>query len=156
LVVPGFKCNLTDIQAALGLWQLKKLPAFQRRRKAIVEQYNLGLSFCDAVQLPAQRPDVESAWHLYPIRLRLETLSIDRGRFIRELAARNIGTSVHFIPNHIQPYYRDKYGYKPEDFPVAYREYQRLISLPLNLVMTDEDVGDVIEAVCDVAKAFRK
>ena len=156
VVVPGFKANMTDIQAALGLWQLKKLDRFQERRRAIVEHYNSGLSSCDAVQLPGERADVESAWHLYPIRLRLEMLTINRSRFIDELAARRIGTSVHFVPNHIQPYYRDKYGYKPEDFPVAYREYKRLISLPLNLVMTDQDVGDVIEAVCDVARAFRK
>ncbi|HHY93425.1 MAG TPA: DegT/DnrJ/EryC1/StrS aminotransferase family protein, partial [Firmicutes bacterium] len=96
------------------------------------------------------------AWHLYVLRLRLEALHIDRDRFIEELKARNIGVSVHFIPVHLHPYYRDKYGYKPEDFPVAYENYLRMISLPLNPRLTDEDVADVIEAVLDVVKTFRR
>ena len=97
----------------------------------------------------------QSALHLYVIRLHLDQLTIDRARFIEELKQRNIGTSVHFIPNHIQSYYRDKYGYSPEDFPIAYHEYQRIISLPLNLTMTDEDVNDVIEAVTAVVDLYR-
>jgi dTDP-4-amino-4,6-dideoxygalactose transaminase len=79
-----------------------------------------------------------------------------RNRFIEELRARNIGTSVHFIPIHLHPYYRDKYGYQPEDFPVAYREYQRIVSLPLYPRMSDQDVEDVIEAVFDLVNFFRK
>jgi dTDP-4-amino-4,6-dideoxygalactose transaminase len=83
-------------------------------------------------------------------------LTIDRARFIEELRERNIGTSVHFIPVHLHTYYRKKYGFKPEDFPVAYREYQRLISLPIYPGMTDQDADDVIEAVADVATKFRR
>jgi dTDP-4-amino-4,6-dideoxygalactose transaminase len=150
VILPGFKCNMTDIQAALGLQQLRKLDGFQARRREIVRRYNAAFATCDAVQTPVERPDVESAWHIYALRLNLDRLTIDRARFIEELKARNIGTSVHFIPIHLHPYYRDKYGYKPDDFPVAHREYQRLISLPLNLRMTDEDVEDVIAAVLDV------
>lgn len=156
VVLPGFKCNMTDIQAAIGIHQLRKLPGFQVRRREIVARYNAAFSQVEALQLPVERPEAESAWHLYVIRLHLDQLTIDRARFIEELKDRNIGTSVHFIPNHIQPYYRDKYGYKPDDFPVAYREYQRLISLPLNLTMSDQDVDDVIEAVVDVVNTYRK
>ena len=101
------------------------------------------------------RPDVEHAWHLYVLRLRDDALMIGRDRFIQELADRNIGTSVHFIPIHIHPYYRDKYGYTPGGFPVAYDNYRRMLSLPLNPGLTDGDVGDVIEAVLDVVRSYR-
>jgi dTDP-4-amino-4,6-dideoxygalactose transaminase len=156
VVLPGFKCNMTDIQAALGLQQLKKLSAFQVRRREIVRRYQQAFSQCDALTIPVERPEVESAWHIYALRLNLERLTIDRARFIEELKARNIGASVHFIPNHLHPYYRDKYGYKPEDFPVAYSNYLRLISLPLNLRMSNQDVEDVIEAVMSLVARFRR
>ena len=156
VVCPGFKCNMTDIQAAIGLHQLRKLPQFQTRRREIVRCYNETFSQFEELQVPTRRPEVEHAWHLYVLRLNLETLTIDRARFIEELKARNIGTSVHFIPIHLHPYYRDKYGYKPDDFPVAYREYQRIISLPLYPRMSDQDVGDVIEAVVDVVERYRR
>jgi len=99
---------------------------------------------------------VEHAWHLYVLRLNLEHLKINRDQFIEELAERNIGTSVHFIPIHIHPYYKNKYGYKPEDFPIAYKNYLRIISLPLCPRMTDQDVEDVIEAVLDVVKTYKR
>ncbi len=156
VVLPGFKCNMTDIQAALGLQQLHKLPQFQQRRREIVRQYQAAFAAMPELQTPTERPEAESAWHIYALRLNLEQLRIDRAQFIQELAARNIGVSVHFIPNHLQPYYRDKYGYRAEDFPVAYREYQRLISLPLNLRLSDADVEDVIEAVKDIVATYRR
>jgi len=156
VILPGFKCNLTDIQASLGIHQLKKLPAFQKRRRAIIDAYNRAFSIIPEIRIPTERPEVESAWHLYVIRLDLETLNIDRNRFIEELKARKIGTSVHFIPVHLHPYCRDKYGYKPEDFPVAYENYRRIISLPLHPRLSDRDVEDVVEAVTDVIKKFKK
>jgi len=156
VVLPGFKYNMTDIQASIGLQQLKKLPKFQRRRKEIVNRYNKAFSQYSYFQVPVERAGVESSWHLYVLRLNLETLAIDRARFIEELRARNIGTSVHFIPVHIHPYYRDKYGFRAEDFPVAYSNYLRLISLPLHPGLTNDDVDDVIEAVVDVATKFKK
>ena len=156
VILPGFKCNMTDIQAAIGLHQLRKLPQFQARRREIVRRYNEAFSQVEELQMPIERPEVQSAWHLYVIRLNLDQLKIDRARFIEELKARNIGASVHFIPIHLHPYYRDKYGYQPQDFPVAYREYQRIISLPLNLRMNDQDVEDVIEAVTDVVSTYRR
>jgi len=156
VILPGFKCNMTDIQAALGLQQLKKLPRFQERRMEIVRRYNEALARYGELQLPVQRPGIESAWHLYSVRLNLDRLTIDRARFIEELRLRNIGTSVHFIPLHIQPYYRDRYGFEPDHYPVAYHNYLRLVTLPLNQRMTDSDIDDVVEAVGDVIKKHRR
>jgi dTDP-4-amino-4,6-dideoxygalactose transaminase len=110
----------------------------------------------EAVERPARRPNIEHAWHLYILRLHLERLTIDRARFIEELKALKIGTSVHFIPVHLHAYYRDKYGFKPDDFPIAHGQYQRIVSLPLYPRMTDTDVTDVIEAVTAVAKQYRR
>ena len=155
VLLPGFKYNMTDIQAALGLRQLEKLAAFQRRRRQVVARYAAGFGDLDALELPAERPDVEHAWHLYVLRLRPGTLTIDRNRFIQELSERNVGTSVHFIPIHVHPYYRDKYGFKPDTFPVAYAEYRRILSLPLHPGLSDGDVGHVIEAVLDVVRSHR-
>jgi len=156
VIRPGFKYNMTDIQAAIGLHQLRKLPQFQARRREIVRRYNEAFSQVETLQIPTERPEIEHAWHLYVLRLNLETLTINRARFIEELRARNIGTSVHFIPIHLHPYYREKYSFKPDDFPVAFREYQRIVSLPLYPRMTNQDVDDVIEAVLDVVNCFKK
>lgn len=156
VIRPGFKYNMTDIAAAIGIQQLKKLPRFQARRREIVQKYNDAFSKFEELQGPVERSDVEHAWHLYVIRLNLDLLKISRDQFIEELKARNIGTSVHFIPIHLHPYYRDKYGFKPDDFPIAYREYQRIISLPLYPKMSEQDVEDVVEAVTDVLKKFRR
>ena len=156
VVLPGFKCNMTDINASLGLQQLRKLPGFQERRREVVSQYQAAFGQLPEVQVPVEREGCESAWHIYPLRLNLDMLTIGRNQFIEEMKARNIGTSVHFIPIHLHPYYRDKYGYKPEDFPVAFENYQRLVSLPLHPRLSEEDVADVIEVVCDVVKIFRR
>ncbi|MBT9253592.1 MAG: DegT/DnrJ/EryC1/StrS aminotransferase family protein [Brockia lithotrophica] len=156
VTVPGFKYNMTDIQASLGLHQLKKLPEFHRRRREIAARYTAVFSEREELVVPVERPDVEHAWHLYVLRLNLSALTIDRSRFIEELKRRNIGTSVHFIPIHLHPYYREKYGYRPEDFPVSYENYLRSISLPLHPGLSDRDVEDVIEAVLDVVREFRR
>ena len=156
VLAPGFKYNMTDIQAALGLWQLKKLAGFQERRREVVRSYQEAFRDADALELPVERADVEHAWHLYVLRLVPETLSIGRDRFIDELTARNIGTSVHFIPIHLHPYYRDKYAYAPQRFPVALGNFERMLSLPLNARMSDQDVVDVIEAVLDLTRMYRR
>jgi dTDP-4-amino-4,6-dideoxygalactose transaminase len=156
ILFPGFKYNMTDIQAALGLWQLRKLERFQARRREVVQAYDAAFGDHPAFETPVTRPHVEHAWHLYALRLRPEALRIDRDRFITELHARNIGTSVHFIPIHAHPFYRDRYGYRPEDFPVAWDAYRRLVSLPLTARLQQQDVDDVIEAVLDVARCFRR
>jgi dTDP-4-amino-4,6-dideoxygalactose transaminase len=156
VVLPGFKYNMPDLQAALGLHQLKRLPEMQRRRRQHVERYNEAFKSIEEVQTPTEREHVESAWHIYLLRLNLEMLNIDRARFIEELRALNIGSSVHFIPVHLQPFYRDKYGYKPDDYPIAYREYMRMVSLPLSPSLTDDDVNDVVEAVTAIVERHRK
>jgi dTDP-4-amino-4,6-dideoxygalactose transaminase len=147
---------MTDIQAAIGIQQLKKLPAFQVRRREIVRRYSEAFASLPELRVPAEHHEVQHAWHIYALRLNLAGLAIDRSRFIEELKARNIGASVHFIPNHLQPYYRDKYGYKPQDFPVASAEFQRLVSLPLYPRMSDQDVTDVIDAVTAVVQSNRR
>jgi dTDP-4-amino-4,6-dideoxygalactose transaminase len=154
VLLPGFKYNMTDIQASLGLVQLRRMEAFQARRREVVDAYTRAFAAAEALQVPVERPEVEHAWHLYVLRLRPEALTIDRDRFVQELTERNIGTSVHFIPVHLHPYYRDRYGYRPEDFPVAYGNYRRMLSLPLHPGLTDQDVQDVIEAVKDVVHTY--
>lgn len=151
VVVPGFKYNMTDIQASLGIHQLRRLDAMQARRHQIVACYNEALGALDALELPVARPHVDPAWHIYAVRLNLDRLKFDRAEFIDRLAQRNIGSSVHFIPVHLMSYYRDRYGYRPEDFPVANSQFERLVSLPLSSRMSDQDVADVIEAVTSIA-----
>ena len=155
VVLPGFKYNMPDIQAALGLHQLKRLGEMQRRRKAIVSQYDEALGQLPELQTPTTRDGIESAWHIYLLRLNLDMLTIDRAKFIEELRARNIGASVHFIPVHMHPYYRDRYGLRPEQFPIAQREFERMLSLPLSPAHTDDDVADFIDAVTDVVERYR-
>jgi len=156
VLAPGFKYNMTDIQASLGLWQLKKLAGFQARRRAVVRMYGDAFGAEEALELPVERADVEHAWHLYVLRLQPGTLRIGRDQFIDELTARNVGTSVHFIPIHLHPYYRDKYGYAPDRFPVALGNYERMVSLPLHPGLSDDDVADVTEAVLEVVRAYRR
>lgn len=156
VIAPGFKYNMTDVAAAMGIAQLSKAERMRSRREAIARQYGEALSLLPELQIPHESPECQHSWHLYMLRLNLDSLLIDRARFAEELKARNIGISVHFIPLHIHPYYRETYGYQPEDFPVAYHQYLREISLPIYSKMTDQDVSDVIEAVTDVAQAFRR
>jgi dTDP-4-amino-4,6-dideoxygalactose transaminase len=155
VVCPGFKYNMTDIQAALGLHQLKKLPRFHARRRAIAERYQAAFRSAEEFEIPSERNDIEHAWHLYVLRLNLDRVSVTRDQFIHEMRDRNIGCSVHFIPIHLHQYYREKYGYRPEDFPVALREFQRIVSLPLSPRMTDEDVADIIDAVTSIVQRDR-
>ena len=154
--LPGFKYNMTDIQAAIGLCQLRKLDRFHRRRREVATRYTAAFGGHEALEPPVEHPHVRHAWHLYPLRLRLDALRIDRDRFLDELSDRGIGASVHFIPIHLHPFYRDKYGYEPEAFPVAYANGQRLLSLPLHPQLTDGDVEDVIDVVLDVVRAYRR
>jgi dTDP-4-amino-4,6-dideoxygalactose transaminase len=155
-VAAGFKYNMSDLQAGIGLAQLRRLAAFQQRRRTVVASYQGAFKDEAALERPIERPHVEHAWHLYVIRLELEQLRIDRDRFIAELALRNIGTSVHFIPIHLHPYYRDRYGWMPDAFPEAHRQFRRIISLPLHPGLAAADVDDVIAAVSDVARRYTR
>jgi dTDP-4-amino-4,6-dideoxygalactose transaminase len=149
---PGYKYNMTDIQAALGLVQLKKLSQFHARRKEIVHQYQTAFRSHEELEVPTERSDSQHAWHIYALRLNLDRLRITRDQFIQEMHSRNIGCSVHFIPVHLLRYYRERYHFKSEDFPIAAREYERLISLPLSPRMCDQDVEDVIDAVTSIVE----
>ena len=152
VVMPGFKYNMTDIQASLGMHQLRKLATFHRRRQEIARTYSRAFAAVESLQGPVEHAEVVSSWHLYVLRVRPELLNIDRDRFIEELKARNIGTSVHYVPLHMMSYYAEKYGYQPQDFPVAHDAYERMLSLPLHPRLSGEDVQDVIDAVLDVAQ----
>jgi perosamine synthetase len=156
VVAAGFKYNLTDIAAALGRVQLRRLHQMREARAAIATRYGAAFATMPEVEPPAVSPRASHAWHLYPLRLRLEQLTIDRARFIQELRDREIGTSVHFIPLHTQPFYAERYGYRPGDFPIAAAEFPRLISLPIYSKMSPEDVDSVIDAVADVVEGHRR
>jgi dTDP-4-amino-4,6-dideoxygalactose transaminase len=156
VVLPGFKYNMTDLQASLGLRQLEKLERFQARRREVVNKYNAAFGKMAELETPVEKDHVRSSWHLYVLRLNLDRLSIDRDQFIDELKERNIGTSVHYISVHIHPYYRDKYNFAPTDLPVTWANYNRIISMPLSARISDEEVECVIAAVEDIVAKYRK
>ena len=154
IIAPGFKYNLTDIAASLGLHQLKRSKAFQVRRAAIARQYNEGLAGLPLVLPPAPgvsgtRPSDTHAWHLYVLRLD-DRCTVPRDAVIERLFALGIGCSVHYIPLHLQPYWRDRYRLRPEAFPCSQKAYERMFSLPLYSRMTDSDVQRVINAMHQV------
>jgi perosamine synthetase len=155
MVLLGFNYRLTDIACALGLSQLKTLDENLSRRRKIAAQYTSAFTALAGIMPPAVRAEVNPAWHLYPIRLDLEKLSANRAQVFRALRTENIGVNVHYIPVHRHPYYRDRFGYKAGDYPVAEDAYERLISLPMFHGMSDDDVQDVIHAVSKVAAHFR-
>ena len=152
----GFNYRLTDIACALGISQLRKLEANLARRRAIASQYTRAFRELPTLITPAVREGMESAWHLYPIRLKVEALSVDRSEIFEALRAENLGVNVHYIPVHQHPYYRERFGYKGGEFPVAENAYERLISLPMFHAMTDQDVDDVIAAVSKVVNFYSR
>ena len=154
MVLLGFNYHLTDIACALGLGQIKKLEANLARRRQIAARYDAEFREAPGVLPPQTRLDVNPAWHLYPVRLDLSKHSADRGEVFRALRAENIGVNVHYIPVHLHPYYRDRFGYKGGEFPVAEAAYKCLISLPMFHGMTDGDVGDVVRALGKVLAHF--
>ncbi|MDX9842495.1 MAG: DegT/DnrJ/EryC1/StrS family aminotransferase [Aquabacterium sp.] len=147
IVAPGFKYNLTDIAAAMGLHQLKRLPGFQTRREQIAARYDAALADLPLIlpPRPVHAGDLHS-WHLYVVRLSDEA-QINRDQLIDSLFADGIGVSVHYIPLHLHPYWKERYALKPEQFPHSQKAYERMVTLPLYTRMTDEDVERVITAV---------
>jgi perosamine synthetase len=156
ILSPGFKYNLTDIAAALGLAQLKKCERFWKGRERYAALYQEGFQDVPEIMCPPTASYAQHAWHLYVIQLNLDRLRIDRDEFIRQLQQAGIGCSVHFIPLHLHPYHRDRGGYRPEDFPVASMVFQRIVSLPLYSKMTEDEVNRVIETVRDLVKRNRR
>jgi dTDP-4-amino-4,6-dideoxygalactose transaminase len=147
---------MTDIAAAIGLHQLARREALLARRRAIAKRYSAAFAALREVEIPPDPEHVQHAWHLYPLRLQPELLTIDRDRFIDALTKAQIGTSVHFIPLHLHPYYRNAFQLTPQDFPAALHAYEREISLPIYPSMTDEDVDDVIAAVEGLVREHRR
>lgn len=150
VVAPGFKYNMPDIGAAIGLHQLKKINRFQDLREKYAEEYFKQLSDLPLI-LPAKPAEENSqhAWHLYPIRL-ADTVNISRDEFIVRMAEKGIGCSVHFIPLHKQPVWRDTYHLTPEQFPIAEQAYQREVSIPLFTKMTSDDQQHVINSIREI------
>ncbi len=143
----GFKYNLSDIQSAIGLRQLDKFNDMQQRRRELVQAYLQNLEDLDELMLPYEPKDMVHAWHLFVIRLRPGFLTIDRNQFIQKLNEQGVGTSVHFIPLHLHPFYQQVFGFKRGDFPNAEAAYDAAISLPLYPQMTLETVDKISHIV---------
>ena len=156
MVALGYNYRLTDLQCALGLSQLNKLDAWLGRRRSIAAQYQAAFSELSEIKTPVVCSDREPAWHLYVIQLNLEHLRVGRAQVFRALRAENIGVNVHYIPVHLHPYYRERFGYRGGEYPVAEAAYGRIISLPLFHGMSDRDIADVIAAVHRVIEAYRR
>jgi len=156
MVLLGFNYRLPDIACGLGIEQLKKLESNLVRRRGIAAQYTAAFRAIPGVIPPTVGSDANPAWHLYPIRLDLEKLTADRAQVFRALRAENIGVNVHYIPVHLHPYYRDRFGYQGREFPVAEDAYARLVSLPMFHAMTDQDVSDVIRAVSKIVGHYSR
>lgn len=151
----GQKCNMTDLQAAMGLVQLKKLNDFNDRRRGIADELADRIRETPEIRIPVSTVDANRVWHLFPILVDIDSLSVNRDEFVRALLGENIGVSVHFIPLYGHPFYRETYGFKKEDFPVTEWAYERLLSLPIYPDMSEKDVDDVAVAVEKVIGYYR-
>ena len=147
IVAPGFKYNLTDIAAAIGIHQLSRAEEMRRERERIAHFYLEAFGDVAEIELPPEDANRIHAWHLFPIRLRLEQLSIDRNQFIEQLKGAGVGCSVHWRPLHLHPYYQETFGWRAEDFPVATALWQRLISLPIFPGMKTDEIEQVVATV---------
>ncbi|MBN1543362.1 DegT/DnrJ/EryC1/StrS aminotransferase family protein [candidate division KSB1 bacterium] len=152
----GYKYNMSDIQAAIGLEQLHKFHHHQQIRKTLARFYLDAFAGMDEIELPPFRNFAENAWHLFVIRIRQEKLTLGRDDFIRALQDKGIGCSVHFMPLHLHPFYRDRFGYRPGDYPHAESVYERAISLPLYPRMSLQDAAYVSETVKKIVALNRK
>ena len=156
VVSAGYKNNMTDIAAALGIHQLRRLDGFIHARKRYARMYDAAFAGLDTLETPITHPDRNHVYHLYALRLNLASLKIDRGEFINRLKELKIGASVHFIPIHLHPFYRDNFGYRRGDLPHAEAIYDSILSLPLYPSMSERDVNDVIEAVHHISSTNRR
>ena len=154
VIAAGFKYNLPDLLAAIGRVQLRKAESFRQMRALIAERYGSALADLPYLTLPAHSDD--SSWHLYVIRLHLSSMTIGRDEFISRLAESGVETSVHYIPLHLMPYYRDRYDFRPSDFPVSLAAYEAAISLPIYPAMSEAQVEQVAAAVRRVGDAAAK
>ena len=162
VIMPGLKYNMTDVDAAIGLVQMAKLAENNQRRADIAALYNAAFVNNEMLEIPSVPPPILNcapavhAWHIYNLRLNLKTIKINRAEFIDEMRKLNIACVAHCKPLHMHSYYANKYALQPQDFPIAYREYLRIVSLPLWPGMTDGDVADVITAVETVLQRSKR
>ena len=147
IVAPGYKYNLTDVAAAIGIPQLARAEQMRKEREAIAREFSLAFADVEELETPADDPDRVHSWHLYPIRLRLDRLTIDRNAFMEGLKEAGVGCSVHWRPLHLHPYYQATFGWRPEDLPVATALWERLVSLPIFPGMRQEEVQHVVDVV---------
>ena len=152
IIAPGYKYNLTDLAASLGIHQLQRAEAMRRERESIADFYRQAFRDTTEIELPRQTPNRVHSWHIFPIRLRLDQLSIQRDQFFDLLRDHGVGCSVHWRPLHLHPYYETTFGWRPEQLPLATAEWQRLISLPIFPGMRDEErehVVSVVQNLCE-------
>jgi len=153
---PGYNYRITDFQCALGISQLEKLNRFIKRRREIVTKYNQAFKDIEEIIIPKERSYLKSAWHIYPIQLNLEKLKKGRKKIFEELQKKGIGVQVHYIPLHLQPFYRKNFGYKKGDFPIAEKYYKKAITLPLFPKMTNQNVSRVITTLKKEISCLKK
>ncbi len=156
ILAPGYKYNLTDVAAALGLRQLDRAEDMRRQREAIAGTFLESLAEVDELELPRRDSDRVHSWHLFQIKLRLDRLTIDRDRFLEEMRDRGVGFSVHWRPLHLHPYYQETFGWRPEHLPVASEVWRRTVSLPIFPAMTGDERDAVVAAVRDICRCFRR
>lgn len=153
---PGYKYLMSNVSAAMGVEQLKKFPRFKEARRRLARMYSEVLQELDEIRLPTVGPDMDHAWHLYPIRLRLDRLRMGRDEVAQALRQENIGTGVHFYALHLHHFYRETFGYRPEDFPVSAQASNELLSLPLHPQLSDKNVHEVVSALKKVLYHARR
>jgi perosamine synthetase len=156
IIAPGFKYNLTDLAAAIGLHQLRKADRLHQRRAALAGQYHAALQEVQEIILPRVMRNRIHSWHLYVIRLKLDHLCIDRRQFIAQLQQRGITASVHWMPLHLHPYYRQTYDYRPQDLPTANSLYPEMVTLPLYPDLEESDLHYVCDAIKDIVRRNKR
>lgn len=154
IVLPGYKYNLTDIAASIGLHQLRRAEAMRREREAVAAHYFDSLADIAEIELPPDSADRIHSWHLFPIRLDLEKLTIDRNRFLSKLSAAGVGCSVHWRPLHMHPLYAERFDWQATDFPAATRRWQQIISLPIFSSMTVTEIRHVVDTVKNLCAVY--
>ncbi len=156
IAAPGFKYNMTDLAAAIGIHQLARAEEMRLKRESLARRYCKSFADCDEFELPAWPENRIHAWHLFPIRLRLDKLTLDRNAFLHQLKSRGVGCSVHWRPLHLHPYYAETFGWRADNFPVATPLWERLVSLPLFPDMTDDELNHVVHVVLDICQEKRR
>jgi len=152
----GYKYNMTDLQASLGLHQLKRIESFLKTRERYAQIYNKELGSLNEIETPFVKKDIKHARHLYPILIKPDSININRDQFIEELKRYNIGTSVQFIPLHLHSYYKDKFEFNKGEFPITEDIYERIINIPISPKIKEEDIMYIINAIKEIINNNKK